>query len=182
MCDADAVTEPAPVPPDTRDWTFVIADGCIECGFTPPPPERTGERLRATVPTWRRVLASPTASERPAPTVWSPLEYACHVRDTCQLFRHRLELMVGEDDPEFFNWDQDAAAVEGDYVNQDPAVVAEALGAEAEATAAAFDAVRPDQWSRPGRRSNGSTFTVGTFAVYFLHDIEHHVHDIARRD
>jgi hypothetical protein len=54
------------------------------------------------------------------------------------------------------------------------------LTSEAEATAVAFDAIQPDQWARPGRRSNGSVFTVGTFAVYFLHDVEHHVHDISR--
>ena len=173
--------EPTAVPPDTRDWTFVITKGCEECGFVPQQPETTGERLRATVPAWRQALASGAASERPAPTVWSAVEYGCHVRDTCRLFRRRLELMLAEDDPEFPNWDQDRTAVEDDYFHQDPAEVTEALAAEAEATAAAFDAIRPYQWSRPGRRSNGSTFTVRTLAIYFLHDIEHHVHDVAAR-
>jgi hypothetical protein len=180
MCDADPVTEPAAVPPDTQDWTFVITEGCPQCGFEPQRPEQTAERLRATIPTWRRTLASRTASERPAPTVWSPVEYGCHVRDTCRIFCKRLELMLAEDDPEFANWDQDATAVEDDYFHQDPTRVAVALAEQAEAIAAAFDAVQTEQWSRPGRRSNGSTFTVGTFAVYFLHDIEHHVHDVSR--
>jgi len=173
------VTEPAAVPQDTRDWTFVITDGCGECGFRAESPERTGERLRATIPIWREALASKAASERPAPAVWSAVEYGAHVRDTCRLFRHRLELMLTEDDPEFPNWDQDATAVEDDYFHQDAAQVATALAAEAAATARAFDAVGPGQWSRPGRRSNGSSFTVGSFAIYFLHDIEHHVHDVA---
>ena len=175
------VIEPTAVPPDTRDWTFVITEGCAECGFMPQQPETTGERLRATIPAWRKVLASGAACERPAPTVWSAVEYGCHVRDACRLFRRRLEVMLAEDDPEFANWDQDSTAVEDGYLKQDPGEVAEALKAEAEATAEAFDAVRPHQWSRPGRRSNGSTFTVRTFAVYFLHDIEHHVHDVAPR-
>ena len=173
------MTEPIGVPPDTRDWTFVITEGCEECGFAPQDPELTGQRLRATIPTWHTRLAAATASERPAPTVWSAVEYGCHVRDTCRLFRQRLELMLGEVNPEFPNWDQDATAVEEGYFDQDPTDVAQVLGREAEATAAAFDAVKPDQWSRPGRRSNGSTFTVRTFAVYFLHDIEHHIHDVA---
>jgi len=158
----------------------VITEGCKECGFSPQPAERTGDRLRAAIPIWQMVLASSTASQRAAPTVWSAVEYGCHVRDTCRLFRRRLELMLAETDPEFANWDQDATAVEDDYFHQDPAEVAVALGEEAEAIAATFDAVGPDQWGRPGRRSNGSTFTVATFAVYFLHDIEHHVHDVAR--
>jgi hypothetical protein len=106
------------------------------------------------------------------------VEYACHARDTCRIFRDRLELMLRADNPTFANWDQDAAAVEGDYFHQTPATVADELAAEAGATAAAFAAVRPDQWERPGRRSNGSLFTVRTFAIYFLHDIEHHIHDV----
>lgn len=169
------------MPPDTRDWTFVITEGCGECGFTPQPPEATGDRLRATVPLWRWALASGSARQRPAPAVWSAVEYGCHVRDTCRLFRDRLALMLDADDPEFANWVQDVTALEDGYFHQDPAVVAKALAVEAQATAAAFDAVVPGQWHRTGRRSNGSVFTVGTFAVYFLHDIEHHVHDVAGR-
>jgi DinB superfamily len=179
MCEPVGVSDPAAVARDNRDWTFVITEGCGECGFRPMPPERTGQRLREAIPTWRKVLASTCASQRPAPTVWSPVEYGCHVRDTSRLFRQRLELMLAQDDPEFDNWDQDVTAVEDDYFHQDPTEVAAALADEAEATAAAFDTVRSDQWDRPGRRSNGSTFTIGTFAIYFLHDIEHHVHDVA---
>ena len=177
----DEESRPAAVPPEQRDWTFVISQGCPECGFVPPPPETTGERLRASVVAWQRALAAADARRRPAPTVWSSVEYGCHVRDTCRLFRQRLELMLTEDDPVFANWDQDATAVEDDYFHQDPAEVAAALAHEAAATADAFDAVRPDQWERPSRRSNGSVFTVATFAVYFLHDVEHHVHDVAAR-
>nr|WP_231926924.1 DinB family protein [Micromonospora siamensis] len=170
--------EPAAVPPETTDWTFVIERGCRECGFTPPPADTTGARLRASVPLWRTRLARPDARERPAPTVWSPVEYACHVRDTCRIFRERLALMLRENDPTFANWDQDATAVADDYFHRSPAEVAEQLAAEAAATAAAFDAVRDDQWERPGRRDNGSVFTVRTFAVYFLHDVLHHEHDV----
>ncbi|SCG43550.1 DinB family protein [Micromonospora inositola] len=171
---------PPAITPETADWTFVITEGCAECGFSPQEVTSTGERLRATIPSWQAALARDDASVRPSPTVWSPVEYACHVRDTCRIFRGRLELMLREDDPVFANWDQDATAVEEGYFHQAPAEVADQLTAEAEATAAAFDAVRADQWERPGRRSNGSVFTVRTFAVYFLHDIEHHVHDVTR--
>jgi len=166
-------------PPDTRDWTFVIAAGCSECDFVRQPVEQTGARLRATIPRWRAVLARPDAASRPAAIVWSALEYGCHVRDVCQLYRQRLALMLAEDDPVFVDWNQDVAAIEGKYFEQNPVEVGHGYAAEAEATAAAFDAVRPEQWARPGPRSNGSVFTIGTFAIYFLHDIEHHLHDVA---
>lgn len=32
--------------------------------------------------------------------------------------------------------------------------------------------------ARPGRRSNGSVFTVRTLGQYFLHDVVHHLHDV----
>jgi hypothetical protein len=175
------MTEAAFIPPEDRDWTFVISEGCQECGFRPQPPEQTGERLRATISLWTAALAAPDARRRPEPTVWSTVEYACHVRDTCRIFRERLQLMLTEDDPLFANWDQDATAVEENYFAQQPREVAGQLSNQAEAIAAVFDSVEPDQLSRPGRRSNGSVFTIGTFAVYFLHDVEHHVYDIQRR-
>ena len=73
-----------------------------------------------------------------------------------------------------------ALALEEKYSDQDPGQVAEELAVEAETTAEVFDSVRPDQRARPGRRSNGSAFTVESFAVYFLHDIEHHLDDVSR--
>ena len=67
--------------------------------------------------------------QRPRPDVWSPLEYACHVRDVFRLFDQRLGLMLAEDDPQFANWDQDDTAVDDRYGEQDPAVVAGELAA-----------------------------------------------------
>ena len=37
-----------------------------------------------------------------------------------------------------------------------------------------------DQWQRPGGRSDGARFTVGTLARYLLHDPVHHVWDVER--
>jgi hypothetical protein len=68
--------------------------------------------------------------------------------------------MLTDDDPLYPNWDQDETAVVDNYGAQDPTVVADELVAAAEALAAAFDDVRGDQWSRPGRRGDGAAFTV----------------------
>ena len=82
---------------------------------------------------------------------------------------------------ELADWDQDATAVAERYAEQDPAVVAEELAAEAERTATAFAVVEPAQLDRRGLRSDGSAFTVDSLGRYFLHDALHHVWDVRPR-
>jgi hypothetical protein len=174
---------PAPAP-DEKDWTWVLDSACPECGFD----ARTvghGEVpviIRGVVTSFRAALAEPEAeaATRPAPTVWSPLEYGCHVRDVFVLFEERLRLMLTEYDPLWANWDQDETAVAQRYWDQDPATVAAELAAAGERLATSFEAVDTLQWARPGRRSNGSVFTVESFSRYLAHDLVHHVHDIGR--
>ena len=59
--------QPEPIQPEDRDWTFVITDGCDECGFRPQAPETTGSRLRATIPVWTEVLGAEGRSANGAP-------------------------------------------------------------------------------------------------------------------
>lgn len=178
LCHDRWMEQPQQIEPDTKDWTVVIREGCAECGFDPRyDVTTTGDRLRATVPRWREQLARTDVRERPAPTTWSPLEYAAHVRDVLGVMRGRLELMLAEDGAGFPGWDQDAAAVEARYDLQDPARVAQDYAEAVDVTAAAFDAVQGDQWQRRGSRDR-TPFTVETLAVYLLHDVEHHLHDV----
>lgn len=164
---------------DTKDWTWVLDRACPECGFDAAEVEPTtiGEQLRAGAPRWRAVLARPGARDRPADSVWAPVEYGCHVRDMMDLFGHRVRLMTAEDGPDFADWDQDAAAVEARYDAADPAEVADQIAASADSFTAALRAVV--DWSRPGYRSNGSNFTLATLSVYGLHDYLHHLDDVA---
>lgn len=128
---------------------------------------------------WLDVLRGPDVGQRPAPNVWSALEYACHVRDVFWLFDERLVLMLTVDGPLFPNWDQDATAVEERYAEQDPSRVAEELVQAAETVAARFASASGPQWQRTGARSDGAVFIVESFARYFVHDPVHHLHDVA---
>jgi len=168
------------IEPDLKDWTWVLERPCQECGFDAGRVDvrAAADRVVEMVPSWQAVLARPGAAERPDASTWSPTEYACHVRDVFDLFAQRIGLMLAEDDPRFANWDQDVTAVEQRYDLQDPVVVAGELAVAAEHMAAALRDVPDDAWDRPGRRSNGSRFTVGTLVLYFLHDVEHHLVDV----
>ncbi len=168
------------IEPDTKDWTWVLDQACPDCGLAAGEvaPTEVGARVRLDLPRWQVVLERAEARERPTPTTWSPTEYACHVRDVFVLFGRRVQLMLDEDDPVFSNWDQDETALDDDYAGQLPSEVSTQLVAAGHAVAEIFDAVTDEGWSRTGRRSNGSVFTVETLAQYFLHDVVHHLHDV----
>ena len=171
-----------PIIPDTKDWTWVLQRPCPECGFdaSAATPATVPGAVTGMLPRWRTVLQRPDAAVRPDDETWSVLEYACHVRDVFILFDQRLSLMLTDDDARFDNWDQDKAAVEGDYASANPAVVGAELTTAGERIAASFAGVPEAHWGRKGTRSNGSEFTVLTFAQYFLHDVVHHLHDVER--
>jgi hypothetical protein len=166
--------------PDVKDWTWVLSRPCPECSFdaSTVTPATVPGTVQNMLPRWRAVLRRPDVADRPDEATWSPLEYACHVRDVFSLFDQRLNLMLDSDDARFENWDQDQTAVDKDYANADPAVVSAELTAEGEQVAQSFAAVREAEWGRKGLRSNGSEFTVLTLAQYFLHDVVHHLHDV----
>lgn len=169
------------IEPDMKNWTWVLERRCPDCGFDAASVDvhRTGEMIRSISQQWQVVLGAPKLAARPQPSVWSPLEYACHVRDVFVLFDRRLELMLSEDDPHFQNWDQDQTAVESDYGSQVPNAISDALAVAGVRLADRFDGVAGEQWARRGYRSDGAEFTVDSFARYFLHDPVHHLWDVS---
>ena len=174
------MADPTAPEPDDKDWTWVLERPCPDCGFDATSVQRSdiASRTLQAAETIRAALARPDASERPEPTVWSPLEYGAHVRDVCRVFGARLAMMRGSANPSFPNWDQDETALAERYWEQEPATVSTELGEESTRIAADFASVTDAEWDRPGTRSNGSVFTVDTLGRYFLHDLVHHAHDI----
>jgi hypothetical protein len=168
------------IQPDTKDWTWVLQRPCPDCGFEAAAIHQGDipDYIRRDGADWVDRLRSPGASARPAPTVWSVLEYGCHVRDVHRIFGRRLRLMLTEDEPLFPNWDQDQTALADDYASQVPVTVAGELLAAANAVADTYAGVSGNAWSRRGLRSNGSEFTVGSIALYHLHDVVHHAWDV----
>ncbi len=173
-------TEREPIEPDSKDWTWVLSRTCPECGFDPAAVHHTdvAGHIRADAADWVPRLSEAGIRDRPRPTVWSTLEYGCHIRDVHRIFNHRVRLMLDEHEPRFPNWDQDETALADDYGSQHPATVAAELFDAAGIVADTYDNVPTEAWSRRGLRSNGSEFTVATIAIYHLHDIVHHAHDV----
>src|SRR6266545_5233014 len=145
------------ITPDTKDWTWVLERPCPECGLEAAKvrKEDVAGLLLTNAEAWHALLTGENDPRpRPAPDVWSPLEYACHVRDACRVFTERLTLMLTTADPHYPNWDQDRTAIEERYGEQDPHVVADELVEAAKTLAATFDKVTGEQWQRTGNRSD----------------------------
>ncbi len=165
---------------DDKDWTWVLSKPCPECGFNAQEvtPATVATTIPALLPRWQAALKRPNVEERPNTSTWSVLEYGAHVREVFDVFTSRLELMLSQDNPTFANWDQDRAAVEGNYSQLDPDELSADLVPNGLDAASAFGAVPLENWQRRGLRSNGALFTVVTLSGYFLHDVIHHLHDI----
>jgi hypothetical protein len=181
MTDTSDDTGPEVLPPDDRDWTWVLDRPCPDCGFDASAGSRDdfGAEIRAVGARWAEVLDRDDVRERRRPDRWSALEYGCHVRDVFRLADVRLGLLIDEDDPVFANWDQDATAVAERYDLQDPVVVRGELLAAGEVFAHRLDSVRPGEWERTGTRSNGSPFSVESLSRYLIHDPVHHLWDVS---
>ena len=173
---------PPPAQADDKDWTWVLDRQCPECGAEVGGLSLAGvaDANRINARGWTEVLRRDPdwLRTRPAPDVWSPLEYACHVRDVFRLFKVRLDAMLTEDDPLFANWNPNETAEAERYDLADPETVSDELSEAAETLAAAFGRLTDDQGQRPGRRSDGAAFTVLSFARYEIHDPVHHLWDV----
>jgi hypothetical protein len=162
-----------------RDWVRVVAEEtCDECGLNAGGVDRASlpDLLRAEAAAWSSFLRS-----APAPSLrgrrdeaWSPLEHACHARDTLAIFAGRVDRVLAEDEPELGWWDHEAAAVDERYDEQDPLEVAGAVVANAGVLATGLERVEGDGWARAGVRRAGERFTVEGLGRFALHEARHH--------
>ena len=168
-------------PPETND--------CEECGFSDwsvGPAEvvaalrKFGKRYRAPL---TRFLPGEDGDallrQRPAPGVWSALEYAAHVRDVFSWYDERVRRSLTEDEPSYTGPDPDEAAEAGRYNEQDPGTVVAQLAANAEKLAATLEGLPEDAWNRVHLR-RGQPRTVLFSARRAVHEGNHHLLDIGR--
>ncbi|HTL83585.1 MAG TPA: DinB family protein [Acidimicrobiia bacterium] len=121
-----------------------------------------------------------TVRHRPAPDVWSPLEYACHVRDVLRVQRERVLQAQREDEPTFTPMRRDERVVEERYNEQDPKVVAVEIAEASAALIATLESLDDAGWVRTGiyNYPQPQPRTVEWIAVHTLHELLHHRTDI----
>ncbi|WP_433734793.1 DinB family protein [Nocardia sp. CA-129566] len=120
---------------------------------------------------------------RPAPEVWSPLEYACHVRDVLLAQRERVLLARRADAPALEPMGRDERVEHDGYNDQRPSDVARQLDDAALLFANVLDRLTPPDWNRtviynfPDRQER----PLHWLALHTLHELRHHLLDIRRQ-
>jgi len=120
---------------------------------------------------------------RPAPDVWSRLEYGCHVRDVLLMQRDRLYVALVEETPSFKPMYREQRVDFDGYATQEPAAVAHEVAMAIGLIGRAFDRLRDEQWERSLRYNfpEPSTHDVEWMAHHTLHELVHHLRDIDRQ-
>ena len=157
-------------------------ESCAQCGFdsTEWNTQDTIRTIGSAAPLfelWTEGMTSDALNQRPAPDVWSALEYADHTRET--LFAIRVLCEVAIETPGADLGDGIEAAEPGSLRMLDDQTVFAALGVEATTFATRLGALDDEQWSRSAL-IGGETRTVRWATRHAVHDLWHHLVDIAR--
>ena len=138
--------------------------------------------IRELGPRWRAALdaSGDRLRVRPAPGVWSPLEYAAHTRDITALHIFGVEQALTGTEPVLPAVDPGLAdAVADDYADEDPEAVTIAIEREANKLADLAEAAGPDAWQH-GITLGADRSDVRQLLKHALHDSVHHLDDVAR--
>lgn len=162
---------------------------CEECGFdyealdpadAPATIRSFAKRYRAPLTRFLRDEdGDALVRQRPAPEVWSALEYAAHVRDVFESCDRWIRQILDEDRPVLDGPGHAELAVERRYGEDDPVAVVDALAANAEQLAATVEAVPAEGWDRVGVRRDEER-SVRLYARRAAHEGSHHLLDIGR--
>jgi len=139
--------------------------------------------VRELGPGWRTMLAASgdQLRVRPAPEVWSAIEYAAHSRDVTALHAFGVEQALTTAEPAF-------PAIEGDDLIQSAAATYDGLDAdevvatlesEANRLAHLAELAGSAAWSR-GLTIGDSRMDVRRLLEHALHDSRHHLDDVER--
>jgi len=123
-------------------------------------------------------LAEATLRQRPAPGVWSVVEYACHVRDVLLTFAVRVHRGVVEEQPRLDPMYADWRAERFGYAAMPLDVLLVELGAAATGFAAEVGTVPDDAWDRTVVRRPTEVRTVRWLVRQAAHECVHHLADV----
>jgi quinol monooxygenase YgiN len=159
---------------------------CEECGFAYEIDRSAdaGGRIRALAAQLSgELLAASEPATRRTSAQWSPLEYACHVRDVLLVQRERVLAVRRGDLATTTPMGRDERVVHDGYIAQEPEFVALQLVEASRLFANVLDGLGNDDWDRtliynhptPRQRS------LRWVAVHTAHELHHHLLDVRQQ-
>jgi len=128
---------------------------------------------------WREFLTAADLNclrTSPAPGLWSPAQYAAHVRDMLGVFGDRILLAVAEDNPAV-PWFEPGEDEWRHFNELPPSDLATGIDHQARRLAGILDDRQADDWSRTAVRDGVDRFTVAGLACFVVHEAHHHLLD-----
>lgn len=161
-------------------------DRCHECGFVYDdlPRDEIATALVTVADQYPPRLTwtdGDTLRRRPTADTWSPLEYACHVRDLLTAQRERCSLALAFRDPLFESMPD--VRVELRHNHQDARMVASGIVHAADTLGALFDTLSPREWERTGRvplPGAPASRDLAWLGRHTVHELVHHLGDVTR--
>jgi hypothetical protein len=159
---------------------------CEQCGFVYESlaPGDIGSTIRSLSRQMGAALvaraASPAVRTRPTPSVWSGLEYACHVRDVLLVQRERVLLAQVEERPSFARMYRDERVALAGYTDEQPQEVADHLTMAAALVGRVFDGLTARQLARSCIYNYpvATERDVAWLGRHTAHEASHHLGDI----
>jgi MOSC domain-containing protein YiiM len=164
----------------------VTPETCDECGFDARAWKvRDAASLLATTGTWWEMAlegGDPVdLNRRPAPGVWSVLEYGVHTALVVAMIRAGTELIMATDGLALPAIPEGGDASADDAVAElDPAAVVADLAREGHAIAAFAKAADKASWTNTGTLPDGTVIQAAALYLHAAHDASHHQMDVAR--
>jgi hypothetical protein len=160
---------------------------CDECGFTYDlsGAEAAGPSIVAGIGEMSATLLAPGPDPgvRTEPATWSPLEYACHLRDVLLVQRERVLEARRTEEPAFTPMGRDERVGHDGYAEQDPVDVARQAGDAALMFANVLARLAPGEWDRSVTYNypRPTARSLRWVAVHTVHEVVHHTLDIRRQ-
>ena len=166
-------------------WARSQTDACPQCGLHPgaEPPPSLGPRLLELARGWRAFLVSADDTylrTNPEPGVFSPIQYAAHVRDILRAYGDRVILVMAEDEPTVPQLNPNSEEWEA-YNRLDAEELADDLEAQAARLAELLAGLDDEDWRRTFIRDSGQDgvirYNLAGLASYAVHEAHHHLLD-----
>lgn len=160
---------------------------CGDCGFAYNPANvaDAGPSILRGADDFVQILAGrpDELTRRANPSIWSPLEYGCHLRDILLVQRERVLLARRAVRPILEQMGRDEHADHDGYAEQEPTNVARQLRDAAMLFTNDLSRLGPEDWYRTVMYNYPTLTerTIGWVALHTAHELQHHFLDARRQ-